>query len=144
MTLFETPTDTVLRLILIVRYLCYNICYLWWKYCFQCARISSFIGIGNDSIRWKMWSINSISLLSTMIRYSDCLSLCISTILNTITSITTIVIIIFMISTTSFVPIFSWKYLHLSYRHNEWRYFCNCDILTVKLKNIDYSDNGYW
>ena len=66
MTLFETPTDTVLRLILIVRYLCYNICYLWWKYCFQCARISSFIGIGNDSIRWKMWSINSLSLLSNL------------------------------------------------------------------------------
>ena len=41
-----------------------------------------------------------------MIRYRDCLSLCISTTLNTINTITTIVIIIFMISTTSFVPIF--------------------------------------
>ena len=48
-----------------------------------------------------------------------------------------------MVLTTSFTPIFSLKYIQLSHRHNKYRYFCNCDVLTVNLKNIDSSDNSY-
>ena len=90
-----------------------------------------------------MFYINYFSLLSIMIRYRDYLPLCITTTINTINIITTIVIICFMILTASIIPILCWICFQLFYYHNEGHYFCNCDILTEKLKNNDSSDNGY-